>query len=126
MKRNERNRIAKDILKSVELEDKADLVQQISAAARNSGLASPEHLLIIQVFYLPDEPTGNLDSVTGDKVVELLFKLNNEKGITLIIVTHDPDLAEMCDRQILLKDGKLVEETGMPIFSILYKQPQAI
>jgi putative ABC transport system ATP-binding protein len=57
-----------------------------------------------------DEPTGNLDSVTGKKIVDLLFKLNKEKGITLIIVTHDPELAALCGRQLVIKDGKLTQE----------------
>lgn len=57
-----------------------------------------------------DEPTGNLDSATGEKVEELLFRLNRQKGITLIIVTHDPDLAARCDRQIHIKDGFIVKE----------------
>ena len=56
-----------------------------------------------------DEPTGNLDSNTGAKVEDILFKLNREKGITLIIVTHDPDLAQKCDRQIQIKDGQVVK-----------------
>ncbi len=57
-----------------------------------------------------DEPTGNLDSITGKKIEDLLFSLNKEQGITLIIVTHDPDLANRCSRQIHLKDGKILEE----------------
>ena len=57
-----------------------------------------------------DEPTGNLDTNTGDKVEELLFGLNKEKGITLIIVTHDEALAEKCNRQIRLQDGKIISK----------------
>lgn len=56
-----------------------------------------------------DEPTGNLDSTTGDQVVKMLFDLNKEKGVTLIIVTHDEDLAKLCDRQIRISDGNVVE-----------------
>lgn len=56
-----------------------------------------------------DEPTGNLDSATGDQVIKLLFDLNKEKGATLIIVTHDEDLARLCDRQIRISDGKIIE-----------------
>ncbi len=56
-----------------------------------------------------DEPTGNLDSATGDKVIELLFGLNKEKNVTLIIVTHDEDLAKLCDRQIRIMDGRIAE-----------------
>ena len=58
-----------------------------------------------------DEPTGNLDSTTGEKVIKLLFDLNKKKGVTLIIVTHDEDLAKLCDRQIRISDGKIVEDT---------------
>jgi putative ABC transport system ATP-binding protein len=57
-----------------------------------------------------DEPTGNLDSATGKKIEEMLFGLNKEKNITLIIVTHDPDLAKKCQRQLHIVDGKLMEE----------------
>jgi energy-coupling factor transporter ATP-binding protein EcfA2 len=52
-----------------------------------------------------DEPTGNLDSVTGRMVEDILFTLNKDKGITLIVVTHDVELAARCDRQIFIRDG---------------------
>ena len=57
-----------------------------------------------------DEPTGNLDSATGAVVEDLLFSLNRDRGITLVIVTHDDDLAARADRRIYLKDGRLVGE----------------
>ena len=56
-----------------------------------------------------DEPTGNLDSATGEQVIKLLFDLNKDKNATLIIVTHDEDLAKLCDRQIRIMDGRIVE-----------------
>ena len=56
-----------------------------------------------------DEPTGNLDEETGKKVEDLLFKLNEESGTTLVIVTHDLNLAAKTGRIIKLKGGKLVE-----------------
>ncbi|KFD24009.1 putative ABC transporter ATP-binding protein YbbA [Yokenella regensburgei] len=57
-----------------------------------------------------DEPTGNLDRHTGDKIADLLFSLNQEHGTTLILVTHDPALAARCDRRLRLVDGQLQEE----------------
>lgn len=57
-----------------------------------------------------DEPTGNLDRQTGDKIADLLFSLNQEHGTTLILVTHDPALAARCDRRLRLVDGELREE----------------
>ena len=56
-----------------------------------------------------DEPTGNLDTATGQKVVELLFEINRDAGTTLILVTHDANLAQQCDRSIRLEAGKVVD-----------------
>jgi putative ABC transport system ATP-binding protein len=58
---------------------------------------------------LADEPTGNLDSATGRQVIELLVKVNRVHGRTLVLVTHDPDLAALADETILLKDGRVVD-----------------
>ncbi|MBL8259131.1 MAG: ABC transporter ATP-binding protein [Candidatus Competibacteraceae bacterium] len=57
-----------------------------------------------------DEPTGNLDQKTGHRIVELLFALNREQGATLVLVTHDPELAAYCDRILELDDGRLKGE----------------
>jgi putative ABC transport system ATP-binding protein len=58
---------------------------------------------------LADEPTGNLDGETGKQVIDLLFALHAERGTTLLLITHDPALAERCDRIIHLRDGNIVE-----------------
>ncbi|CDI02035.1 putative transport protein (ABC superfamily,atp_bind) [Candidatus Competibacter denitrificans Run_A_D11] len=58
-----------------------------------------------------DEPTGNLDQKTGHRIVDLLFDLNREQGTTLILVTHDAELAAYCDRVLELDDGRLQGET---------------
>lgn len=58
-----------------------------------------------------DEPTGNLDRQTGDRIADLLFSLNLEHGTTLVLVTHDPALAARCDRRLRLVNGQLQEES---------------
>jgi ABC-type lipoprotein export system ATPase subunit len=63
----------------------------------------PEYLLM-------DEPTGNIDTKTRDKLIELIRGLNKDHGITMIIVTHDPYLAKIADRVVYLIDGKIVEK----------------
>ena len=57
---------------------------------------------------LADEPTGNLDTLTGQRIIDLLFEVNKEKGTTLVLVTHDHALAQRCDRMLQLEAGRLV------------------
>ena len=59
---------------------------------------------------LADEPTGNLDTETGQKVIELLFGMQRRRGATLLLITHDPALARRCDRIIHMADGRITEE----------------
>jgi putative ABC transport system ATP-binding protein len=57
---------------------------------------------------MADEPTGNLDEATGIEVVDVMFRLNRERGTTLLLVTHDAHLASRCTRRLALEGGKLV------------------
>jgi putative ABC transport system ATP-binding protein len=59
---------------------------------------------------LADEPTGNLDSATGRQVIELLIRLNHDQGCTLVLVTHDPELAAHADRVVRLRDGRIASD----------------
>ncbi|KAB1074895.1 ABC transporter ATP-binding protein [Methylobacterium planeticum] len=59
-----------------------------------------------------DEPTGNLDEATGRQIVDLLFALKRDRGVTLVLVTHDPGLAKLCDRTVRLRSGRI--ETAVP------------
>jgi putative ABC transport system ATP-binding protein len=58
---------------------------------------------------LADEPTGNLDQDTGREIIELLFRVQRERGMTLLLITHEPPLAARCDRQLHMADGRLFE-----------------
>ncbi|MGZ5033784.1 MAG: ABC transporter ATP-binding protein [Usitatibacter sp.] len=57
-----------------------------------------------------DEPTGNLDSQTGEQIIELLFEMNRERGATLVLVTHDAELAKRCDRRLHIAAGEITHE----------------
>jgi putative ABC transport system ATP-binding protein len=69
-------------------------------------------LVINPKFILADEPTGNLDSVNGGRIMEILFDLHKNKGITLIISTHDRDIAQNAQRVVTLKDGKITGDSN--------------
>jgi putative ABC transport system ATP-binding protein len=58
---------------------------------------------------LADEPTGNLDTTTGQQIIDLLVTVNRRRGCTLLLVTHDPDLAALADEVLVLRDGRLVD-----------------
>ncbi|MBV5324970.1 MAG: ATP-binding cassette domain-containing protein, partial [Rhodospirillaceae bacterium] len=59
---------------------------------------------------LADEPTGNLDLETGGRIIELLFRLREQVGATLLLITHDPALARRCDRALRMADGRIVSD----------------
>jgi putative ABC transport system ATP-binding protein len=66
---------------------------------------------------LADEPTGNLDTSTGQHVIDMLFDVNRQRGTTLVLVTHDRDLADRADLQVFMRDGRIVElrDRGVPV-----------
>ncbi|MEQ8587190.1 MAG: ABC transporter ATP-binding protein [Thalassobaculaceae bacterium] len=63
---------------------------------------------------LADEPTGNLDGATGEQIIDLLFGLARDDGTTLMLITHDMDLADRCGRTVKVADGRVVEDTARP------------
>lgn len=105
----ERNRRGMRALKAVELDDKAKNKANDLSGGQKQRVCIARALINEPRIIFADEPTGNLDSNTGAKIEDLLFKLNKEEDITLIIVTHDEDLAKRCGRQIQLKDGQVVQ-----------------
>lgn len=110
--RSERKRRAMEALEQVELADKADNKAKDLSGGQKQRVVIARALVNSPSIIFADEPTGNLDSATGARIENLLFDLNATRGITLIIVTHDPDLAVRCDRQIHLKDGRIVQTTA--------------
>ncbi|UXC26702.1 ABC transporter ATP-binding protein [Enterococcus raffinosus] len=105
----QRKEMAIDALEAVELSDKANNKANDLSGGQKQRVCIARAIVNQPEIIFADEPTGNLDSTTGEKIEELLFNLNQNKEITLIIVTHDPELAARCDRQIHIKDGQLLE-----------------
>lgn len=103
---------AMEVLKAVELEDKVKNKAADLSGGQKQRVVIARALVNDPKVIFADEPTGNLDSTTGKKIEDLLFKLNKQKGITLIFVTHDEDLAKRCDRQVYIKDGQIVSKKG--------------
>lgn len=108
----ERNKRGLQLLEAVGLGDKADQLANNLSGGQKQRLCIARALITNPEVIFADEPTGNLDSENGRIVTDLLFKLQREQGITLIIVTHDPDLAALCDRTITIKDGQIVSQTA--------------
>ena len=94
-------------LKAVELYDKIKSKVRDLSGGQKQRLAVARAIVNKPRFLFADEPTGNLDSVTGAVIENLLFDYNKKFNVTLIIVTHDPDLANRCDVKIHITDGKI-------------------
>jgi putative ABC transport system ATP-binding protein len=115
VKAGERSERIKDALKKVDLMDKINQKAGNLSGGQKQRLAIARAIVNRPSIIFADEPTGNLDSNTGEKVEQMLFKLNKEDGVTLVIVTHDKDLAAMCNTVINIKDGKIqsIEKAGV-------------
>ncbi|HPQ82568.1 MAG TPA: ABC transporter ATP-binding protein [Candidatus Saccharimonas sp.] len=99
-------------LKAVGLEDKIKSRARDLSGGQKQRLAIARAIVNEPAILFADEPTGNLDSTTSDQIEKLLFGYNKQHQTTLIVVTHDLDLAKKCDMQILIKDGKISRVVG--------------
>jgi putative ABC transport system ATP-binding protein len=104
-----RTEIARAALADLDLADKAGNKAMDLSGGQKQRVVIARALVNNPRIIFADEPTGNLDSVTGATVEDTLFALNREQGITLVVVTHDEDLAARCDRRISLRDGTIVD-----------------
>lgn len=107
MPRGKRVARGMEVLRQVELADKAGNRATALSGGQKQRAVIARALANSPAVIFADEPTGNLDSATGAVVEDLLFELNRERGITLVIVTHDEDLAARCDRRVQLRDGRV-------------------
>lgn len=100
-----RKALVMDALAAVDLSEKVNNLAANLSGGQKQRLAIARAIVNNPNILFADEPTGNLDSVTGDKIMDLLFGLNKQLGCTIILVTHDNELAQRCLSRIHLKDG---------------------
>lgn len=106
----ERLKRASEVLETMGLSKRSShLPNQLSGGERQR-VCIARALVTKPKLILADEPTGNLDSKTGDLILKLLQQLNKERGITLLLVTHNTDIAEQAPRTLFMRDGKIAEE----------------
>jgi ABC-type lipoprotein export system ATPase subunit len=107
----QRRRRAMDLLELVGLGDRFDHHPGQLSGGQQQRVAIARALANDPAILMADEPTGNLDSRTSREVIELFRELNAERGITLVMVTHDQDVARHAKRQVVLRDGRIVCDT---------------
>ncbi len=113
--RRERRRRAGDILEKVGMADRLDHKPNQLSGGQKQRVAIARALAGAPAVVLADEPTGALDSHTAEDVMRLLAHLNREEGITVVIITHDPEVSRQCRRRTRIRDGLLVaDDDGAP------------
>ncbi|MBN2001836.1 MAG: ABC transporter ATP-binding protein [Anaerolineae bacterium] len=110
--RRERRRKAEALLESVGLADRAQHYPSELSGGQQQRVAIARALANDPPILIGDEITGDLDSTTGFEVMEIIARLNREKGTTVVYVTHDPRMAKFATRLIQLRDGFIVEDNG--------------
>jgi len=112
IKRSERESIVADVLDRFQIVGKKDLFPSQLSGGQQQLVGIARAIVSNPQIILADEPTGNLDAATGAGIVDLLFARRAEAGATLIIITHDPALAERCERVVTLADGRIAKDSA--------------
>ena len=101
---------ARELLELVQLSDRLDHLPDELSGGQRQRVAIARALSIYPPILLADEPTGNLDTRTGQDILALIRDLHSRFGATVVIVTHDPAVAASCERTVTLRDGRVVED----------------
>jgi putative ABC transport system ATP-binding protein len=101
---------ARELLDRVKLGSRMDHLPDELSGGERQRVAIARALSVYPPILLADEPTGNLDTATGQEILQLIHDLHKDLGSTILIVTHDKSVAESCNRTIALRDGRLIED----------------
>jgi macrolide transport system ATP-binding/permease protein len=107
---SERNDRGREMLASVGLADRARNMPNQLSGGQQQRIALARALINHPAVLLADEPTGNLDTRTSHEIMEIIRRLNREQGVTVIVVTHEPDIAAYADRVIIMRDGRILSD----------------
>lgn len=108
--KSERNRRGMEVLEQLDMTDKAKNKATNLSGGQKQRACIARALVNNPTVLFADEPTGNLDTATSEIVEDILFGLHRDHGITLVVVTHDEDLAAKCQRRLMMQDGEIVTE----------------
>jgi len=108
--RDERRKRAEELLETVGLKERVDHKPSELSGGERQRVAIARALANDPKFLLMDEPTGNIDSKTANEIIELIKRLNEEKGVTIIIVTHDQQITSQTKRTVQMLDGLIIKE----------------
>lgn len=108
--KEERMKRINELLSIVGLSDKLNRKPKTMSGGEQQRVAIARALMNDPEIILADEPTGNVDSKTGRMIMSFFRKLNKERGTTIVVITHDPEIARMTDRIIYIRDGRIFKE----------------
>ena len=103
---------ARELLAQVGLGDRGDALPSQLSGGEQQRVAIARALIVDPPLLLADEPTGNLDSATGETIIDLLLELHSRTGATLLVATHDPAVDARCDVHLAIRDGRMVPRTA--------------
>ena len=110
LKASKRRKMVEGVLERMKIGHRRKHFPQQLSGGQQQRVAIARAFVVEPEVLFADEPTGNLDQRTGDRIVDLLFRLNREHGTTLVLVTHDLDLASRCDRILFMEAGRIERE----------------
>lgn len=113
--KKERRKKAQELLDKIGIGDRADHLPNELSGGEQQRVAIARALANNPSIILADEPTGDLDSVTGEEIMNILVKLNRERKVTVVLVTHDPPTAQYANRILRMHDGKIVKDIISPL-----------